>query len=259
MLDDLWLNVWVERLRGLYPNTVAVLLAGSHARGEAGPHSDVDLRVVQPHGATAYPVFFEPTANGRLRHISVDLTTLDEWEAEQDEPADWALFLPTEQVERLVWATPDVAARLGPTPTKRQPAGDPQVEDFLEYASKVKNALRVGDSLALRWAAHGQARLAPGLLAPLNPPVRAQTAIHALKLALDFPVAPPGYQQAMLVCLGLDNQGHSDTEIAQASLELARGIFRLLREHGGAGIPEADLRQALLDGTLEQYLKQTAA
>ena len=259
MIDDRWLETWVERLRGLYPNTVAILLAGSHARGEAGPHSDVDLRVVQSHGVTGYPVFFEPTADGRLRHISVDLTTLDEWEGEGDEPADWALFLPTEQVERLVWATPDVAARLGPTPTKRQPAGDPQVEDFLEYASKVKNALRAGDSLALRWAAHGQARLAPGLLAALNPPVRAQTAVHALKLALDFPVAPPGYRQAMLVCLGLDDQGHTDAEVAQASRALALGVFRLLRERDGIGIAEADLRQALLDGTLEQYLKQTAA
>lgn len=259
MIDDHWLATWTEQLRRLYPNTVTILLAGSHARGEAGPHSDVDLRVVQSHGATGYPVFFEPTAEGRLRHVSVDLTTLAEWEEEQDEPADWALFLPTEQVERLVWATAEVAARLGPTPTKRQPAGDPQIEDFLEYASKVKNALRAGDTVALRWAAHGQARLAPGLLAALNPPVRAQTAVHALRLALDFPVAPPGYQQAMRVCLGLDEQGHSDSEVAEASRLLAEGVFRLLREHEGTGIAEADLRQALLDGTLERYLGQTAA
>ena len=256
MIDDLWLDSWVARLRRRYPRTVAVLLAGSHARGDAGPHSDVDLRVVQSHGATGYPVFFETTAEGRLRHVSVDLTTLADWEGEQDEPADWALFLPTEQVERLVWATPEVAARLGPTPTKRQPGGDPQIEDSLEYASKVKNALRLGDSLALRWAAHGQARLAPGLLAALNPPVRAQTAVHALRLALDFPVAPPGYRQAMLVCLGLDDAGHTDAEVAQASLTLAEGVFRVLREHGGVGITEEDLRQALLDGTLERYLAQ---
>lgn len=258
MIDNPWLDEWVERLRGLYPNTVAILLAGSHARSDAGPHSDVDLRVVQSHGETGYPVFFEPTAEGRLRHVSVDLTTLAEWEGEQDEPADWALFLPTEQVERLVWATPEVAARLGPMPTKRQPGGEPQVEDCLEYASKVKNALRVGDSLALRWAAHAQARLTPGLLAALNPPVRAQTAIHALRLALDFPVAPGGYRQAMRVCLGLDDQGHTDAEVAQASRDLAEGVFRLLREHDGAGITEPDLRQALLDGTLERYLSQTA-
>ena len=126
----------------------------------------------------------------------------------------------------------------------------------MECAGKVKNALCLGDSLALRRGARCQAELAPSLLWPLNPPVRAQTPSHALRLALDFPVAPPGYRTDMLICLGIDTVGHTDAEVATASARLARGALGLMRAVGGTTVPEPDLREALLAGMLERYLSQ---
>jgi predicted nucleotidyltransferase len=37
---------WVERLRAEEPTALAVVLQGSFARGDPGPFSDVDLRIV---------------------------------------------------------------------------------------------------------------------------------------------------------------------------------------------------------------------
>ncbi len=257
-LDQAWLARWTQRLRDEYPTTVAILLAGSHARCAAGPHSDVDLRVLQSEGEWGYRALFETRPDGALRHVSVEITTLAEWQAESDEPARWSLGLPTELVEKLVWATPDVAALIGPMSVKRPPAGEPELEDFLEAANKVKNALHAGDSLALRWAAKAQARLAPRLIYDLNPAVRARTRTDAVRLALDLPVAPDGYRADMLVCLGLDAVGRSDAEVADASARLARGIWRLLRERAPDAIADPDLHSALVSGTLERYFEQRA-
>ncbi len=255
-MDAVWWDGWVARLRAMVPDAVAILAAGSHARDEAGPHSDVDIRVLRPAGETTYHALFERASTGRLRHVSVEVTSLGEWAAEADEPADWALNLPSEQIERVVWATPEAAAHLGETPRRRQAAGALELEDFIEWAGKAKNAHAVGDSHGLRFAAQGQARLAPRLLLPLNAPPRACSARDALRVALALPVSPPGYVSDMQVCLGLDPTCPSDAEVAMASRRLALGILAMLRERAPDAVPEADLRAALLDGTLAEYLAQ---
>lgn len=53
------------------------------------------------------------------------------------------------------------------------------------------NALRGGDGLALRVAAQNLATLCPGVLRPLNEPVRVSTAYEALTTALALTVVPP--------------------------------------------------------------------
>lgn len=255
-MDATWWDNWTARLRDMVPDAIAILVAGSHARGEAGPHSDVDIRVLRPTGETTYHALFERTPDDRLRHVSVEVTSLAEWTAEGDEPADWALNLPTEQIEQVVWAMPEVAAQLGKAPSKRQAAGEMELEDFIEWANKARNAHAAGDSLGLRYAAQGQARLAPRLLLPLNPPDRARSARDALRVALAMPVTPPGYQADMRVCLGLVEAGQSDAEIAAASRRLALGCLALLRERAPEAVPEPDLRAALRDGILTRYLAQ---
>ncbi|MBA2362295.1 MAG: nucleotidyltransferase domain-containing protein, partial [Chloroflexia bacterium] len=45
MVDDAFLQAWVERLRAEEPNALAMLVTGSHARGTPDPHSDLDLHV----------------------------------------------------------------------------------------------------------------------------------------------------------------------------------------------------------------------
>ena len=47
VVDERFVDRWAGRLRREVPEAVAVLLGGSHARGDAGPHSDVDLLVIK--------------------------------------------------------------------------------------------------------------------------------------------------------------------------------------------------------------------
>jgi len=50
VVDERFVDRWAGRLRREVPEAVAVLLGGSHARGDAGPHSDVDFDVLVPEG-----------------------------------------------------------------------------------------------------------------------------------------------------------------------------------------------------------------
>jgi phosphoribosyl-AMP cyclohydrolase len=256
MVDRAWLDGWVERLRAAYPTAVAVLLAGSYARGTAGRKSDVDLQVILPEGDKEYRAYFELRPDGSYRHVSAGIRPLADWHAKSEEAAAWALSLPAQQYHRLLWATPEARTVLGDEPTIRQPAGPVELEDFQEWAAKVRSALDRGDGLALRWAAQQQARLLPAMLCRLNAPVRAGTPFEAVRVALDFSVAPARYREDMLVCLGLTAEGHTDAEVAAAAERLNLGTLRLLRERGADIVAEVDLREALVAGVLEAYAAQ---
>ena len=69
---------WVERLRLQEPDAVAILLKGSAARGNAGPHSDVDFDVLTVSGPReAYLAYLVETGEGWLTHVSVAVHDLE--------------------------------------------------------------------------------------------------------------------------------------------------------------------------------------
>ncbi len=69
---------WVERLRDEEPGALAVVLQGSVARGDAGPFSDVDLRIVTAGAPRRRDrAYIEPEV-GRLVHYSVGSRPLAE-------------------------------------------------------------------------------------------------------------------------------------------------------------------------------------
>ena len=55
IVDEAFLAAWVERLRATVPKAVAVILKGSYARGDAGPHSDIDFDVLTAGEARGVP------------------------------------------------------------------------------------------------------------------------------------------------------------------------------------------------------------
>jgi aminoglycoside 4'-adenylyltransferase len=249
---------WTDRLREEIPETVAVLLKGSHVRGDAGPYSDVDFDVLVSGPATErYPVWFDRDAAGRMRHISVGVRDLAGWLTDTGEPEPWAYGLAVREPTRLLWAaSPDLRVRLD-HPWRSHPPAEPELEDWFESLGKMRNASRRGDEVGLRQAARHLAQYTPGLLRPLNPEVWATSPRSALDLVLAFSTAPPGYRDDMLACLGLTGRATADVLLSSGE-RLVSGTLALLRQHLDRIVPllADDLADHLQNGTLAQYIHQ---
>ena len=253
---------WVNRLRSMNPQAVAILLRGSHVRGDAGPNSDVDFDVLLSGDAfEAYPMYLEPDKSGTIRHISVAVQDLNSWLAGEDEPGDWSFGLGTRMAVKLLWSRDAGIAAMLDAPCREHPPAEPELEDFIEGYGKVLNAWQRGDEVGMRQAAQGTATLAPTLLRLLNDEVWPGTRREALEAAIGFPHAPEGYRQAMLRCLGLLDDAGTMEELASSTRLLAEGVVRLLRESGqfNKDYPEGDPFGLLANGMIEAYLAQMQA
>jgi phosphoribosyl-AMP cyclohydrolase len=250
---------WVERLRKQEPDAVAILLKGSAARGDAGPHSDVDFDVLTASGPReAYLAYLIETGEGWLTHVSVAIHDLDSWLAQESEPAEWAFPWPGAEATRLMWTRDDALRKRLARPYLPHPPANPELEDFIAGLGKVKNAHAASNELALRLAAQGMAQLCPSLLRLVNPEVRVGTRYEALLASLDFPVSPPGYREGLLVCLGLVGPATTVDEVYAAAHRLVTGVLDLLQPHARRLAPELepDLPTYLADGTLQRYVAQ---
>ncbi|WP_165606021.1 GNAT family N-acetyltransferase [Mycolicibacterium mucogenicum] len=256
----------IARTRRDYPGTRAVLLKGSHVRGDAGPYSDVDLDVlVAGSEDSCYLAWFDEE-RGRLRHISVAIRSWDEWWEESAEPVDWAMGFAADEVFRLIWAAVDEDAERLRGSGVRHPAAQPELEDFFSDLGKVRNSWVAGDELGVRLAAQAAARLSPSVLAVVNPGYPAEPVVSAraaIDAALAFPVAPQGYREDLLLCLGLSGGPSTVADVTAAAERLVMGTVSLLRDHR-AWSPDPDdprfeigLDEALADGTLSSYLGQS--
>lgn len=233
---------------------MAVLVTGSYAAGTATPHSDLDLMgLYGSEPAVGYRTWFEDRP-GKPLHVSAGAESLDRWLQMCGEPADWSLGFPTEEAARFLWATERARELLGDPPVARRPAGTPELEDFVEAATKVKRAAARGDAIGARWHAQDMASLAPRLLLRLNPEHRAVDRRDALRAALDLPVTPPGYSTDLLVCLGLRAAG--DDAVEESALRLARELLAFLRERLPDVDPQPWIARYLADGTLDRHLRE---
>ncbi|MGB3329964.1 MAG: nucleotidyltransferase domain-containing protein [Thermomicrobiales bacterium] len=273
----------VNRARDTWPDARAILLKGSHVRGDAGPFSDIDLDVlvdVDVDGGedSVYAAWFDDETD-RLRHVSVAIHPWQSWWDEAAEPVEWAWGLAALEVFQLLWARDATDAAPFAIPGILHPAAGPELEDCFSDLGKVRNARLRDDALGIRLAAQGAARLCPSVLATINPgypatPVTSPRA--AFDAVLAFPLAPTGYREDLLRCLGLTAEATTPDGIAAATERLVLGTIALLEEHApiaggtdgagaasGSGAEEATasgfemgLDTALADRTLRAYVQQ---
>lgn len=259
LFNDRLVFAWMERLRSDIPDTIAVLLKGSHARGAAETHSDIDVDVLVDRGPCEdYLASFEQTGDGRLRHVSIAVQDLAGWLAEESEPVSWGYGLPAAETTRLLWARDDALRAQLDRPARMRPPEDPELEDFIEAWGKVRNALRRADDLAIRLAGQKLAHLCPTLLRPINPDVCPSNRRHAMRAVLAFPNAPDGYRDDLQRCFGLTGEAVSMQDVHDAARNLTFGTIGLLRAHAdvfGPLLPR-DLHHALVDGTIDRYIRQ---
>lgn len=260
MIDEAYIASWVERLRREIPGTVAVVLKGSHARCNAGPWSDVDFDVLvfDDEIADAHLNWIVDDGSGRLVHVSAAVERIDDWLAGFKEVASWSFGFPSREATRLMWlGRPSLRAELD-RPSREHPGGGPELEDFIEELAKARNASFRGDDLSLRFAVLEIAELCPALLVPLNEPAFPGTRPEALKVALDLAVAPDGYRDDMLLCLGLSGKSSKVKEVLAAGTRLVLGTLALLEANLAVFVPllPPNLPELLADGTLRRYLDQ---
>jgi predicted nucleotidyltransferase len=261
MTNQHLIETWVDRLRREIPNVSAVILKGSYARGEPGPHSDLDFDViVDREPFEEYRVWFEETDAGGLRHVSVAVRDLAGWLTDAREPAYWAYGLAAAETTRLIWARDEMIRAQLDHPARVLPPGEPELEDFIEAFGKITNAWCQRNDLAIRLAGQKLGSLCPGLLRPINPDVQPSNRRAAMLAALNFPIAPEGYQEDVLLCLGLSGRASTLEDINSAGRRLTFGTIALLRANaeGFRGLLPDDLHGYLMDGTLERYIRQIA-
>lgn len=253
-IDDAFIDGWVQRLLDETPGIVTVILKGSLVQGRFGPHSDVDFDVLTDGDEERWPAWLVPHGD-RLVHVSVAVQGLEGWLAEADEPVSWAYGLPAREPTRVLWAADDAVRERLDHPFRPHPAGEPELEDAVEGLGKMKNAALRDDDLGMRLAARKMGELIPSLLLPLNavePVAHPRAAIDAL---LAFPVAPAGYRDDLLGCLGLAPTALALGAMLAAGERLLLGTLALLREHQDIIVPlvPAGLADALVSGDLERY------
>src|SRR5690554_5457605 len=128
---------FVNWLRTEYSDAVAVVLKGSHARGQASQWSDIDFDVlVSTANVEEYRTWIQPV-DGRLVHISAAVESLDAWLADASEPSYWSLGLPTVETTRLLWAIDDRHRELLDHPHQTHPPHEMEIEDTMEALGKM--------------------------------------------------------------------------------------------------------------------------
>ena len=209
----------VARLREREPGAIAILVAGSYAKGTADNLSDLDLTAVVPDGdADRYYTWFAEREDARPLHVSAGVRTLEDMLARRMTPADWWLGMPALEVFRYAWTADEARELLGEDPSIPRPAAEPQLEDFFEFATKAKRAVAAGDRLGLRVWVHSLGALAPRLLLPLNDVNPARDRREETEAALGLAAAPEHWQEDLAACLGL--RATNDAAVAAAALRL---------------------------------------
>ncbi|MBE1492307.1 phosphoribosyl-AMP cyclohydrolase [Plantactinospora soyae] len=253
-----FLDDWTDRLRRAPgPPVVGVLLRGSHARGAATAYSDVDIDVLVSGGPyVAYPAYLAETGE-RLTHLSVAVRDVRSWLARLDQPADWSFGLPVVAPARLLWASDEWRQSIELTEIRQRP-GDPDLENVVAGLGKVTAACAAGDEFGARFAAAELARRCPSIIRLANPSVTVPSRRAALSAALDLPVAPAGYRDDMVSCLGLRTD--SLPRLHAAAGRLVAGAVALAGPYADdlAPLIGPELTAALRDGRLDRYVAQLA-
>lgn len=246
----------VQRFRTEYPDAVAILQKGSHARGEATPWSDMDFDVLVSTPDTEIYRTWLVEMDDRLVHVSAAVEGIDGWLADADEPSSWGLGLPTAETTRLLWAANDDLRRQLDQPAKMHPAADAEVEDAVEAFAKMISALGKGDAAGLYSNALKLATLIPTLLVPVNDVPLVASPRQAIDAILAMTHVPAGFREDWLTCMGYVDHRSLESTCASAERMLLGSLALLPAD---AEIVGEDIARIMADGSLERYIRQLRA
>jgi hypothetical protein len=254
---------WVDRLRAEEPAALALFLQGSFARGDPGPHSDVDLRVVTAGQPRARDRAYLVEEDGRLVHYSVGSRSLTELLEAIGDAEVWPWLLPHYRAVRPLWDPHGTLALLRAAVEANRPGPRPylggllhELEAMVEEVGKVRNAEATADYPRASIAAREAAERAWRVLQRCADPRPLVNQSEGIARTLRLGEAIPGYRANLTLCLGLTPDPRPLAALSRAALDLADGVVAWLEGSADAvGLP-ADVRALLGDGRLAGYLRQ---
>ncbi|AUX42135.1 uncharacterized protein SOCE26_035620 [Sorangium cellulosum] len=255
----------VAELRGLEPRARAFAVFGSHARGDAGPCSDLDLRVITAGEPVERDrVRFLGGVDGPLLHVSIGSRSLRELVARAESPSGWPWMAGFCASARAIDDPQDLLGVLRRVVESHRPdrittaaGAHYDLESLLEYLAKCKNARAAGRDLELLAAALHLAEHAMALLVPLNEVSAVGGEDEHRAAVLAFAVAPPGYREDVVLCAGWSASARPPAAVFAAAMRLAEGTARLLMSRADALPLRGALADYLRDGTVLRYILGT--
>ncbi len=265
-LEDLLAGL-VPELLLLEPSAVAVLLFGSFARGNRGPFSDLDVRIVTRGSPLERDRMRVLPVEGSLLHVSIGARALEEIVAEASDPEEWPgveyrylAAVPLWQDGDEVLATIHEAIRAAcPSPQALWRTADHDIESLLEKLAKAKNAAARLDAPALFANTAQVALLSARLLRPLNPPWTSLDAATIPQAFTTWRHEPSGAEWDARLCLGFQEEPRTLSATLLSALRLTTGTLAFLRAHRELLPLGASLAGLLSDGTLERLALQEFA
>lgn len=247
----------MARIRAEILGVEAILLGGSHARGDTDAFSDIDvLLLLSEECQRSKWTWFVDWPDGRLAHVSVKAKALSAFAFHAPEPSAWALEFAARDMHLCLWASARAHQRIGTESliAISCPEEGPEVEDVIESLVKVRRATQRGDTIGLCSAAQHVGRFVPGPLRPFNPEQIARSLREALNAALGFTSAPPNYRSDLEICLG--RRGVEDHVVFDAAIRLGKDVLEFVRARLGEGkLDDGDIRASPRDGRADRYLR----
>lgn len=224
-LDDALRDLILEIERD-EPACLNIMLFGSHARGEAGPCSDIDVRLVtQGEPRRRDRLRFIRDEGGRWRHVSVGARSIEELRVQAREADAWSWMTPMYAAARVLAGSEAPLLELQATLASAKPdpwaaAGDAQkhLEDLLETTGKMQNAAIASDPTGVLHFALSVAECAWRLLRGLNPVEPFGSSRRLLEAMTQIDVAPPHYAEDTRHCLGSVEGPRTAAEVRRHAL-----------------------------------------
>ena len=256
----------VDELHEAEPRARAFLLFGSYARGDAGPHSDLDLGIITAGPPTAHHHARFVDVGGRLLYINIDIQPYAELVRQAQSPSGWPWVAGMCATAQALDDPHDLLAALRlvveihrPAPAATVDGAALDLDALIQDLSKCKNARAAGDDLALYAAARHVAEWAVALLLPLNGVEPALGSRHVLARTAGFAVAPPWYREDLALCAGYTGAARPPDSVLTAAMRLAEGTVRILMDHAAELQLNSSLAGYLRDGTVLRYVRQRTA
>jgi hypothetical protein len=254
----------IAELRVAEPRARAFVIFGSFARGDAGPYSDVDLRIITAGEPVERDrVRFLGGDAGPLLHVSIGSRSFAELAALLQKPDEWPWMAGILARGHVLDDPDDLVGTLRRLVETHRPARlttaagmHYDLETLLEGVTKCKNAHAAGDESELFVNARHVAEYVLFLLIALNEVVPAPGRRAWRMRARALAVAPAGYGADLALCTGDTGQARTSAEVFAAAMRLGEGTVQLLMERQAQLPLQGALATYLRDGTLLRYVRQ---
>lgn len=256
---------WVHALRVAEPSALAILLFGSRARGDDGPYSDVNLRVITAIAPVQQERMWFVPEGGRLLQLTITAQSLPETVNSAENYAEWSWLKPAHDSAVVLWGDADAVRLLHRMLEGLTPPSFPYLDalplslrTLLQHVSKVKNAHADRNYRVAALASSCVAQAALRTLHCVAPTVQPHSGMpqHWLD-EREIERQIPGCLQALDICQGTIPRARSLDELLQASIQLSLIVIDWVATQLPADPPAPDSLDALLShGTLRRYITQ---